>query len=217
MSQPPTMSQVLKRAGLAKQPRPGRRASRTDATHKLLPTPLGSRETTQVREETAKKEGGGEEGDGRGNDSTNLGGGAGGTAVDDQIAALERELAGGSDSTTSGDGNGDEGLSSVASEDDEDMSEEDDEDNSADDRRRVRKLVSPLDDYKIEPLPAHLLPRPGCGVGSGKKSAKKAKKRSKVSQAGLASAVLELMDNYEARSSERVPFYCRVCKFQGDR
>ncbi|KAG5188387.1 hypothetical protein JKP88DRAFT_136613, partial [Tribonema minus] len=32
---------------------------------------------------------------------------------------------------------------------------------------------------------------------------------------GLEGAVNELLANYEAKSAERIPYYCRVCKFQG--
>ncbi|CAM9444013.1 unnamed protein product, partial [Ectocarpus sp. 6 AP-2014] len=132
-------------------------------------------------------------------------------AVDDQIAALERELKGANDSSSD--------AESSSSDDDSAGSKEDR--GAGRERRRVAKLVSPLEAEKIEPLPAHLLPRPGCGVHKDKK--KKNKPSAAVGTTalpgpsqGLDSAVKELLANYEARSSERVPFYCRVCKFQGD-
>ena len=136
--------------------------------------------------------------------------------MDDRIKALEHELEVGSGSS----GSDDEDSSST-----HDGSGEDD-DNGDNRKRRVLKLGSPLEADKIQPLPAHLLPRPGCGVSRAKTPGKKAPKRPRVAASsqsapgpsqGLDSAVKELMVNYEARSSERVPFYCRVCQFQGDR
>lgn len=172
-------------------------------------------------------------------------GAAGGKAVDDQIAALERELQGSDDSSSD-----EETSSSSTGEDDDD----DDDDESSEEgngaasssssreSRGQLKLASPLEAEKIEPLPAHLLPRPGCGVPKDKKKKKKPKKPKKPKSGakgegggggggdtaaaaaagpapsqGLDSAVKELLANYEARSSERVPFYCRVCQFQGER
>lgn len=138
-------------------------------------------------------------------------------AVDDQIAALERELEGNS---SSGSSSGDD-----SSDDDDSITDADILDRGSRKRPRVAKLVSPLEAEKIEPLAPHLLPRPGCGITkiAKKKKKERPKKAPGVVEAtpgssqGLDSAVKELMANYEARSSERVPFYCRVCQFQGDR
>ncbi|CAN0581161.1 unnamed protein product, partial [Ectocarpus sp. 12 AP-2014] len=128
--------------------------------------------------------------------------------VDDQIAALERELKGADDSSSD--------AESSSSDDDSAVSEEDR--GAGRERGRVAKLVSPLEAEKIEPLPAHLLPRPGCGVHKDKKKKKPSAAVGATAlpgpSQGLDSAVKELLANYEARSSERVPFYCRVCKFQ---
>lgn len=227
------MSQLLKRAGLSKRPRVGRptpnskqQQSKTKRSTAVVDVAGGGREDLG----SSEGEDEGEEGRGRGTTS----GAAGGVAVDDQIAALERELEGDGDSSS------DEESSSSEGSENDDRSDDDDEDDTGTGtvdrkRRRLLKLVSPLEAEKIEPLPAHLLPRPGCGVqkASSKKKPKK-KKGPKVDKApgvpagaagattpgpsrGLDSAVKELMANYEARSSERVPFYCRVCQFQGDR
>ena len=168
-------------------------------------------------------------------------GAAAGKAVDDQIAALERELQGSSSGSSSGsseDSSSDEeSLSSTSGGEDTDHGRERSEQansasttSSSRERRRQLKLVSPLEAEKIEPLPAHLLPRPGCGLpkANSKKKPKKPKGGPKggdggvdgtapAPSQGLHSAVKELLANYEARSSERVPFYCRVCQFQGQR
>lgn len=242
------MSQLLKRAGLAKRPRPGRPAGRVDTMPRSLKetrrrrplahgstehqTVNGHREQGQDEKEKGEEEEEGDEEDkeeengvGEGHRGDDVGK-AEGVAVDDRIAALERELEQGGDGTSS-------------SGSDDDISDDDDSIASADisetksaavirERRRIAKLVSPLAAEKIEPLAPHLLPRPGCGIQ--KAPMKKKRDRPKVGEAsagavaaapgpsqGLDSAVKELMANYEARSSERVPFYCRVCKFQGDR
>ena len=140
--------------------------------------------------------------------------------IDERIAELERELGGDSwnssdriSSTESEEEGKEPPLESIARGSDGGKSD------------TAAKLVSSLEEEKIEPLPRHFLPRPGCGIPkANKKSIKKPCKRPKLKSVehpqplrGLDSAVKELLDNYEARSSERVPFYCRICKFQGDR
>lgn len=219
MSRPPSMSQLLKRAGLAKRSRPVRAGSQADVISKPPSSKRPKNRHKRKDDDNDDAEEEEEEEPGR-KSASNLGGAAEGDVMDDRIEALERELEAGSGGSSSNDSSS-EG-SSCASDDDNATGE--DEDNSGD--RRVLKLGSPLEADKIEPLPAHLLPRPGCGVSKAKKPGKKAPKRPMVAAStasapgpsqGLDSAVKELMANYEARSSERVPFYCRVCQFQGDR
>lgn len=223
MSRPPTMSQILKRAGLAKRSRPARAAAQADVPSSKRTKKRGKPRDDATDEDEKEEEGKSEEkqegGPGR-KRASNLGVAAGEDAMDDRIEALERELEVGSGSSSSDDG----GSISTQSEDDEGSGE--DEHNGDDGKRRVFKLGSPLEADKIQPLPAHLLPRPGCGVSKAKKPGKKGPKRPRVAASsqsapgpsqGLESAVKELMTNYEARSSERVPFYCRVCQFQGGR
>lgn len=226
MSRPPTMSQILKRAGLAKRARPARAAGQAGVASKppssKRPKKSG-KPRDEARDEDEEEEGGvkekveGEPGRKR---ASNARDSAGGDVMDDRIEALERELEVGGESSSSDE----EGSSSTQSEDDGGSGEDDE--NGDNGKRRVRKLVSPLEADKIQPLPAHLLPRPGCGVSKAKKPGKKGPKRPRVEASsqsapgpsqGLDSAVKELMTNYEARSSERVPFYCRVCQFKGDR
>ncbi|CAB1114401.1 unnamed protein product [Ectocarpus sp. CCAP 1310/34] len=210
MFRPPTMSQLLKRAGLAKRSRPAGRG--VDAT----PSPANqsnnkrqrvdggsSRQHASEEEEEEEEEGG---------SRSENGASAKDVTVDDQIAALERELKGADVSSS-------DAESSISSDDDNAGSKEDR--GAGQERGRATKLVSPLEAEKIEPLPAHLLPRPGCGVHKDNKKKKKPSAAVGTTalpgpSQGLDSAVKELLANYEARSSERVPFYCRVCKFQGD-
>ncbi len=153
-----------------------------------------------------------------------------GEAVDEKIAALERELNGGDGSSSEEESGSSNAMSGS----------EDDDEGDGRSRSRYRdegsgngdgeptKLVSPLEAEKIQPLPAHLLPRPGCGLPKVVKKKKPKVVRADAASAaaalsgpsrsqGLDSAVKELLANYEARSSERVPFYCRVCQFQGER
>lgn len=212
------MSQLLKRAGLAKRPRLGQQQSKTKRSTATAAVDGGSSGRGDCSSSAGEED---EEVEGRGlgavSDATGI------LAVDDQIAALERELEDGGDSSSSG---SDDSSSSEGSEDDADG------DRSDQDRKRrpLLKFASPLEAEKIEPLPSHLLPRPGCGMQKASSKKKKPKKTGgpKVEgkpdvaatpgpSRGLDSAVKELMANYEARSSERVPFYCRVCQFQGDR
>lgn len=197
MSRAPTVSQLLKRAGLGKRQRSSRNSgslSGATAHGRISNTPprvLCQKSASPEEEEHDSR--GEVEGDG----------------VDEKIAALEREL---QDAIDSDDG------SSISDEERVDVKAT--REGSKSGSSGVNKLVSPLNDEKIKPLPAHLLPYPGCGVPKikGQKM-----KRRKVTQAGpgpssgLDKAVNELLASYEARSSERVPFYCRVCKFQGER
>lgn len=218
------MSQLLKRTGLAKRARPARAAAQADAPSLKRPRrrgkPLDDARDEDEKEEDGKGKEKEEGGPGR-KRASSLGVSARVDVMDDRIEALERELEVGGGSSSSDDG----GSIATQSEDGHDGSGEDDHhgDNA---KRRVLKLGSPLEADKIQPLPAHLLPRPGCGVSKAKKPGKKGPKRPKVAASsqsapgpsqGLENAVRELMTNYEARSSERVPFYCRVCQFQGDR
>lgn len=211
MSRPTTISQLLLRAGLG-QKRP--RSDRQEATGKTREDRQNDADSSgaeakrsKLRNESQVK--------GQHEDVPR-------SDVDKRIETLERELE----------------FGSISSSDDGDRSMSDSEDEVAGSQvksiaresaggrneNEVMKLVSPLEADKIEPLPAHLLPRPGCGISKPKTSTKKIAKTSKTAAGehpqrlkGLDSAVKELLDNYEARSSERVPFYCRVCKFQGKR
>lgn len=209
MSRPPTMSQLLKRAGLAKRPRID--PSSKQKVKKARPRSNGAAAVDGSREDRA---GVAVEAEDEGLSDIRSGATAD-EAVDDQIAALERELNGGDDSSS------DEESSSSSGSENSSGDTSDDDNNG-----EPTKLVSPLEAEKIEPLPAHLLPRPGCGVPKVVKKKKPKIARAEVDAAaaagpsqskGLDSAVKELLANYEARSSERVPFYCRVCQFQGDR
>lgn len=221
MSRPPTVSQLLKRAGLAKRPRPIRQSEASlTAAEPGETISIGSGSTGRKATNTGKSGGNlslaTEKQQAKDDDDR----------VDDRIAALERELEG--DGGSDSDADSSSSSESTDSDDNHDgdnydeCSGNDDEPAGGRSRNRLLKLVSPLQAEKIQPLPAHLLPHPGCGVSKSSKPKKAKRPRDTEGSGprpsnGLDGAVKELLANYEARSSERVPFYCRVCKFQGER
>lgn len=137
--------------------------------------------------------------------------------IDEEIKRLEAELAKGSDSSDS-----------------DDDSHNDDLDHGQDTHNAVRGKttitsnidnqspsvlrLSELEQDRIQSLPQHLLPAARKRTlknidGEGTKSNKKVSKASSESS-GLASAVKEVLSGYVARSSEKLPFYCRACQKQ---
>ena len=131
--------------------------------------------------------------------------------LDAQIAALEQQL--GVDGSGSA---SEEGSSSSSGDDDNEIDEK--QPPAAKRKQQPVKLVSELlEKDRIQPLPPTLLPLPGCGVPkAAKRAAKQKAAPARPVSSGLESAVKELLANYEPKSAERIPFYCRVCKFQGD-
>jgi hypothetical protein len=80
--------------------------------------------------------------------------------------------------------------------------------------------LSTVAEDRIAPLPANLLPlqtkkRTLKGIDKDHVEEPRKKARDMVSN-GLKDAVKELLEGYVARSSERLPFYCRVCAKQYD-
>ena len=76
------------------------------------------------------------------------------------------------------------------------------------------------DEAPIAPLTAKYLPAPNCGVTTKKDQSKKKQKKtffpsSENEKSGLEKTVAELLKNYQPSSSERRPFWCRICRFQG--
>lgn len=130
-----------------------------------------------------------------------------GADIDDEIARLEAELA--QDDSDS------EGSSSS-------------EDESVSDSSRVKSKpmettisngvvsLSSVKDELIEGLPDELLPKVPPKRKSKKNEDMKAKRRKGDAQpsSGLEIAVKEVLSGYVARSSEKLPFYCRVCQKQ---
>lgn len=72
--------------------------------------------------------------------------------------------------------------------------------------------LSEVAEARIQPLPSSCLPAVVRKKRSSQDDWKKDKKRVKVD--GLQEAVKEVLAGYVARSSERLPFYCRVCSKQ---
>lgn len=139
--------------------------------------------------------------------------------IDDEIKRLENELAGSSDSDSS--------------------SDSDDDDVSPDNRPRkvrfggetVKEIpsnkpsrdptepsvicLSAVSEERIVPLPTASLPTISKKRSSSDDLARKARKKQKaIVSDGLQEAVKEVLSGYVARSSERLPFYCRVCAKQ---
>lgn len=111
--------------------------------------------------------------------------------LDDEIARLEAELQASSSSD-----------------------ESENEDDGSVEESGVLSL-SKFSDNKIASLPATALPQPGRYKASGERRRVKTPKQSAVEiPDGLREAVKEVLSGYKARSSEKLPFYCRVCQVQ---
>ncbi|KAL3940867.1 MAG: hypothetical protein SGBAC_004662 [Bacillariaceae sp.] len=112
--------------------------------------------------------------------------------LDDEIARLEAELQASSssdDESENEDGDGAEGNGVVS--------------------------LSQFSDDRISSLPTAALPKPGRYKANGERRGPKKAKQSTVDVPdGLREAVKEVLSGYKARSSEKLPFYCRVCQIQ---
>jgi hypothetical protein len=139
--------------------------------------------------------------------------------LDDKIRQLEEELANDVDDEDKED------------QDDSSMEEDGEDSHPSDDERDIPILsLSALADDRIEALPTSLLPQaptkkrsfhPEDDDGTPKsKKRSKIKKREKDNELevsdGLRAAVKEVLSGYVARSSEKLPFYCRFCAKQYD-
>ena len=122
--------------------------------------------------------------------------------IDDEIARLEREL---------------------ANDDDDDSEESDDDDRNSFEEQPAVLSLSKFANDRVEHLPTTALPEPGKYDAKGMplKTAKKKRKldtaqESNTKSSGLEQAVKEVLSGYQARSSERLPYYCRFCAKQYD-
>lgn len=77
-------------------------------------------------------------------------------------------------------------------------------------------LIENLEE-KINPLPHSLLPDPNCGATRSKhdKKVKKIQAPPPKQQSGLEKSIREMLKNYKPTSSERRPYWCRICCYQG--
>eukprot|EP00536_Pseudo-nitzschia_multiseries_P012948 jgi/Psemu1/244997/estExt_Genewise1.C_5230049 len=119
--------------------------------------------------------------------------------IDDEIARLERELM----------SNGDESDCSESSSDNEESERE------ATDKSGAAVLsLSQFANDRVEGLASTCLPVPG--KYSLKKRRKEDRKQAQptAEKSGLQKAVEEVLGGYTARSSEKIPFYCRFCSKQ---
>lgn len=116
--------------------------------------------------------------------------------IDDEIARLEKELMNDSDD--------DSGNSS----------EEDDDSNASPTANNGVLSLSTYADDRVETLPSACLPVPGKYSLTKKKGGKSKSPQQPEVKSGLQKAVEEVLGGYQARSSERIPFYCRFCAKQ---
>jgi len=118
--------------------------------------------------------------------------------IDDEIARLEKEL-----------------MDESSDIDDSENSSQDDEasdtNQTKDNEPAILSLSSCADD-RVESLPSTCLPVPGKYTLGKKKSVKNI--RQPEVESGLQQAVKEILGGYTARSSEKIPFYCRFCSKQ---
>lgn len=138
-------------------------------------------------------------------------------SIEERIALLEKDL---DDDESSSDESDDESNEIIQ----EDVKIKVDKDG------KVLKIVSSLDNERIEPLPKEYLPRPMCSKTSTTSSNAAPLKRSirfsdepstqqstsiKKSR-GLESTVREMMQSYQPTSQDKKPFWCRVCRYQAE-
>lgn len=120
--------------------------------------------------------------------------------IDDEIARLEKELMNDSDD--------DSGNSSEEDDDDSNASPTNNNGDSG-----ILSLSTYADD-RVETLPSACLPVPGKYSLTKKKGGKSKSPQQPEVKSGLQKAVEEVLGGYTARSSERIPFYCRFCAKQ---
>jgi hypothetical protein len=120
--------------------------------------------------------------------------------IDDEIRRLEAELEGSSSSSSS----------------DDDTDGEDNESSGDKGSNPTVLSLSAMKDDRIEALPANYLPsnkKRTMKIDRSSEQKEPPSKKLKVSS-GLEVAVREVLAGYVARSSEKIPFYCRHCAKQ---
>jgi hypothetical protein len=122
--------------------------------------------------------------------------------IDDEIRRLEAEL---------------EGSSSSSSSDDDDSDGEDNESSGNKGSNSAVLSLSTMRDDRIEALPASHLPsnkKRLMKIDRGSDEQKQPPSKKLKVSSGLEVAVREVLAGYVARSSEKIPFYCRHCAKQ---
>jgi hypothetical protein len=128
--------------------------------------------------------------------------------IDDEIQRLEAELQADTDSSSSS------------------SSSSDSDDDSDDDRKKLNANLkasgpavlnlSKVKDERIKPLNASLLPSSKKRTLKIDRDHEQEERPKKKVNAGLEFAVKEILNGYVARSSEKLPFFCRQCAKQYD-
>mmetsp|Transcript_14285 Transcript_14285/g.18718 ORF Transcript_14285/g.18718 Transcript_14285/m.18718 type:complete len:263 (-) Transcript_14285:247-1035(-) len=141
-------------------------------------------------------------------------------SIEAQIAALEKELEKDSNSSSTsehGETNDEVSDKETSEDSDSEIQKKTPERNK---KKKGKKdnltsdstKFSSLDEERIIPLPASLLPQ---GKFKARESKVKSSSKSPIKKTGLEHAVEELLSNYQPTSAERRPHYCRVCMYQG--
>ena len=156
--------------------------------------------------------------------------------LDEQIALLEQGLENESDDDSGDNNDDDEEIDSSLVQGDSNLIIE------KDDQGNISRLVSNTFD-RIEPLPQQYLPIPlplnkRKKIDNNKdiddKPTRKSKKKSNTTttdtdnntatdaqqqqqqrRSGLENTIREILSNYQPLSGEKIPFYCRICRYQG--
>jgi hypothetical protein len=142
--------------------------------------------------------------------------------IDEEIRRLEQELAAADDDDSDDD---DSDSESVVGSSGEHINDDQMPTIPQQDQPAVLSLSKFAND-RVEHLPPTYLPEPGRyknsdGIGPKKKKSKKNTETNNQgdrpkSISGLEQAVKEVLNGYTARSSEKIPYYCRFCSKQYD-
>mmetsp|Transcript_14814 Transcript_14814/g.30647 ORF Transcript_14814/g.30647 Transcript_14814/m.30647 type:complete len:176 (+) Transcript_14814:584-1111(+) len=100
--------------------------------------------------------------------------------------------------------------------DDSDGSSDEDEseDEAARDNEAAVLSLSEFANDRVESLSSTCLPVPGKYSLKKRKKAERKQSQPTAEKSGLQKAVEEVLGGYKARSSEKIPFYCRFCSKQ---
>ena len=119
--------------------------------------------------------------------------------IDDEIARLERELM----------NTGEDSEDSIGSSD-----EDESEDEATHNNEAAVLSLSEFANDRVESLSSTCLPVPGKYSLKKRKKAERKQAQPTAEKSGLQKAVEEVLGGYKARSSEKIPFYCRFCSKQ---
>ena len=142
--------------------------------------------------------------------------------LDEALQRLENSLRNGdSDSDSDSDSNSDSDRDSDTDNNpDENIETSSEFIVERDENGKVTRLVSGLEnEEKIPRLPKSLLPQNQCSSSNKRSSddlnSNDRKRRVKFALSGMEKTIVETLKNYKPASNDKLPFYCRVCTYQG--